>query len=898
MTAKGVTPANADQIIADGADRYADLAGDKRGRNRLAYCLTVCPDGFAFGNWTTFDNGGHSGKWHSRESVKAATPEERAEFKRRIKQAEADREARLKTQHEAKAKDAQAVWSKAGPASAEHPYLIRKGVKTHGARQQGDNLILQGVVDGKIWTYQSIDAEGEKLFFSGGRKKGCYYPITTKDESKAVILICEGFATAASIREAVNLPVIAAFDAGNLLPVALEMRRKYPEAKILICADNDTTSYGGNVGRDKAEQAAVRVQGASIWPEFPDDNFTDTDFNDLHKLLGLEAVKIRIEGALSPQWHGAAGDLEQLTPALMQLPPPHDLPVSEPDYRDYSPDVEDTEEIPGDFGLPFKILGYNNGDFYYYPFGEKQILALSASAHTLNNIMRLCGGMDKLQGYFGGMNVSMNQMVTKATDAFFQTATKRGVFVEAESVRGVGAWLDAGRVVLHCGDVLYCDGKKTDMNKFLSGGYTYVASQKLMTPTQNPLTSKEANRLRDICEAVTWENKLSGSLLAGWLVIAPLCGVLAWRPHIWITGEAESGKSTVMKKIIRPVLGKMALERDGGTSEPDIREKMGYSARPLFLDEAEKSADGKSYVMESVIELARKASSGAIIGKFGQRPFKAQFTACFSSIRPPVSQPADIGRISFLSIVKNKAVTAQDDYNALLAMIDEVITPDFSSRLLDRTLENLPTLLENIKVFTVAARTVLKAARAADQIGPMLAGLYLLSSTKKISVEDAEAWVRKHDWTSHTNIGAESDAVRLLRIIFTSVVKVTQTAGNMQSVTIGEMISASLYGMDGEGVIGKADAERTLRQHGIIAQHDGIYIANNSDELARLIAKSGFILGMGKWGAVLKDLDGVTKAEPKWFTPGDKQRASVIPLSYFSVESTPRHTEVDDEVLL
>ena len=71
--------------------------------------------------------------------------------------------------------------------------------------------------DGEIWSLQTIDADGGKLFMPGGRKRGCMFWI---GEPSDRIVIAEGFATGASIHEATGLPVAVAFDAGNLEPVA------------------------------------------------------------------------------------------------------------------------------------------------------------------------------------------------------------------------------------------------------------------------------------------------------------------------------------------------------------------------------------------------------------------------------------------------------------------------------------------------------------------------------------------------------------------------------------------------------------------------------------------------------------------------------------------------------
>ena len=880
MRSSGCAPANQDEIQPLGEDIYYRIDGDRKGK-RGVYILTIESDGFAHGNFRNFKTS-EKGSWHSGKLKKELTTEERASYAARIKAAEGIREQKRQEEYANKAIEARKFWAALLPATVIHPYLVKKSIQAHGSRVDGNGDLIIPILSGEnIISYQRIQEDGGKFYLAGGRKAGGYYIIPGAQPASDKILICEGFSTGASLHEATGLTVIVAFDAGNLLAVATQIRAKYPEAELVVCADNDR--FGSrNTGVLAAKAAADKVHGSVVVPEFPLDVSEEfTDFNDLHVLCGLAAVRDKV----LPSAEGTAQGIHVEASHSPDLQPLGG--VSDTEYLSmktdlYEPPAPKKKGGKGDFGLPFKALGYNNGKYYYFPFGGKQIVELTPTAHTLNNLLQLAT-LPEWERRYPDKGMTHSKMTLYAWNDLKALADERGIFDEAESVRGTGAWKDAGRVVLHCGDVIYCDGVKTNHSDFLSGGYTYVASPRLMSPSANPLSSHEANRLRTICESLTWENKLSGSLLAGWLVIAPICGILSWRPHIWLCGLPGSGKSTAMNKIIKPTLGKMHLRVDGGSTEAYIRDKMGYSARPLVVDEAEKGADGKTTTMEAVVELARKASTdeGSVIGKFGQRPFKAQFMACFSSVNPPVSHAADIGRISFLAIKQSLSPTAMEDYNKLLSEIEEVITPDFPARLLDRTLENLPTLLENIKVFTVAARTILGAARAADQIGPMLAGLYLLSSTKAVSKADAEAWVAKHDWTFHTNIGAETDPQKLLRLIFASMIRVTPKIGREQTITIGELIEIALRGMNPDYDISRDDACRALRQFSIVVDITGIYIGNESDPLDKLISKTGFILGMGKWGRVLKNIEGVTAVDKKYFHTSNRQRATCIPLSMF-----------------
>jgi putative DNA primase/helicase len=203
---------------------------------------------------------------------------------------------RLKQQEKA-SKRAFAKFINAKEASPEQAYLAKKGVPAIGVREdEHGNLLLPGYdTSGHIHTLQTISLEG-KQFEAGSRKQGTFFPIDPEGRlGEEAILIAEGYATAASVHLATGKPVVAAFDAGNLEPVALALREKFSDTPIIILADNDH-QLSTNVGVEKATAAAKAVQGHVIVPSFSKKEVAKglTDFNDLHVNLGSEYVRIQL----------------------------------------------------------------------------------------------------------------------------------------------------------------------------------------------------------------------------------------------------------------------------------------------------------------------------------------------------------------------------------------------------------------------------------------------------------------------------------------------------------------------------------------------------------------------------------------------------------------------------
>lgn len=205
--------------------------------------------------------------------------------------------------------DARALWDEASEAG-QSPYLMRKGVQAHGVRYLPDGTLIVPMRNeaGELHNLQRIalekptNGDPEKRFLPGGRKSGLWHLIGTADGA-LMLLLAEGYATAASIHEATGRPVAVAFDAGNLLHVAKALRASHPALPLLVCGDDDRGTEartGKNPGRDKAVAAARSAHTAEapagvVFPEgLPEGG---TDFNDLATHAGLDAVRALIERA-------------------------------------------------------------------------------------------------------------------------------------------------------------------------------------------------------------------------------------------------------------------------------------------------------------------------------------------------------------------------------------------------------------------------------------------------------------------------------------------------------------------------------------------------------------------------------------------------------------------------
>lgn len=215
----------------------------------------------------------------------------------RREQLEADRQQREQERQQQAAEDAEQrratftrlyAGMRQNVTQGESDYLQSKGLTGFNYPVMSDGSLLLPLVDesGAVVAAQTITPQGEKRLLTGSAKRGAYHAVNAPGQPQKVI-IAEGLATTLSTHlMRPDALTVCAIDAGNLLPVAEVMRRKYPEAKITIAADNDYHDDQPNTGKEAAEKAALSVAG---WVSLPPTGYK-ADWNDYHQQHGLEAA--------------------------------------------------------------------------------------------------------------------------------------------------------------------------------------------------------------------------------------------------------------------------------------------------------------------------------------------------------------------------------------------------------------------------------------------------------------------------------------------------------------------------------------------------------------------------------------------------------------------------------
>jgi putative DNA primase/helicase len=280
------------QIVADGKLRHFKVEGD-HAQNSCYVLYAGPPAAGTFGCW--------------KRDIKQTWCERNGSLSQAewqcVRKRWQDAGKKLKAEIAARRKKARkvAAWilNRSRPALTLHRYLFRKGVKVFGTLREYRRSLVLPLRDknDELHSLQFINRDGTKKFLSGGRVSGCFF--TLADKTDGPLVVCEGYATGASIHQATDHAVICAMNSGNLLEVAKAARELWPHREIVVAADNDQFT-DGNPGLTKATAAAKAIRAKLAVPQFSDFANKPTDFNDLAIAEGLDAVRERVGSAQVP----------------------------------------------------------------------------------------------------------------------------------------------------------------------------------------------------------------------------------------------------------------------------------------------------------------------------------------------------------------------------------------------------------------------------------------------------------------------------------------------------------------------------------------------------------------------------------------------------------------------
>ena len=627
-----------------------------------------------------------------------------------------------------------------------------------------------------------------------------------------------------------------------------------------------TTWAGGSSAMHKTDFSPLKGKTVVIWP--------DADAPGQRALASLVHILSGIAGAVLvvpiPDGMPEGWDAADTTPAEISrlVADASPLPEDEPD-RDCFDEQDDMRYTDRIQEMPFRLLGMDDGVMRYMPDNGQHIVSIPPCGHSKLNLMQLAP-LQTWESVFPGKSAADWEAAANSLIQFSQSMPK----FDPRSIRGRGCWIDGDDVIYHAGNKIAVNGVIGPIQAYNSPTRAiYEGGLSISIDTGDISRNAESAKIIELCDALPFDQPLLGKMLAGWMALAPICGALSWRPHIWVTGASGSGKSWITGNIIFPLAGKSAIYVKGNTSEAGIRGRIGCDALPVLFDEAEAENQRSIPRMDGVMELARQSSSedggGIVKGtqNGGSVTYMVRSMFCFASIGVAAVKKADTSRISVLSLRKDNNPAQFDAVKALWRAT--AASPAYCSRFRARAVRNAMTTRANAEVFCEAATAFTGDKRSADQVGTLLAGAFSLTSTKPISVAAATAWLEKQDWSGFKVDAVDSDENQCLAHLLSCMVRVEKQYGT-ESITLDEAIERARMGPS------PSPEELALQRMGIKIATDSVTVSNTHQGLERAFSDTPW--AGSKWkGQLLRVPGALQERNPVRFGPSVVQRAVKIP---------------------
>lgn len=561
---------------------------------------------------------------------------------------------------------------------------------------------------------------------------------------------------------------------------------------------------GGSSATWQCDVAPLKGRAIILWPDADTPGIRAAiDLRGRFEKLGIQKIRILTPpDQVEKGWDAADAEKEGRAPAdLMKiLTRPHE---QGPDYfrreLDHSKARAENQDradsgataAPPTSAIEQQVvpLGFDEHQVYYYlPRDTGIVTKIEGVKHSKASLHPLAP-LDWFEQCFPAkQGVSW----LNAADALISLCKRRGIF-RPSIIRGRGAWVENGKPVIHLGNRLLIEGKMVPLAEHQSR-HVYTRRFECHLSSLDPLPSSEAQKVLDVVKKLKWKRKIDGTLFAGFMAVAPISGMLRWRPHVWLTASAGAGKSWTVANIVVPLLGgeRRCLHVQGSTTEAFIRQSLDGDAWPVVFDEAEAKGQRARDRFQNILELVRAAStdnSGAIgkgsaAGRAEERVIRSSFL--LSAIYVNLSESADRSRITQVSLDKAEGQSREEW--AALRSAASAFTQEFADRLFMRTIAMFGVLKESIDIF---ARAIVDTKhgdqRFADQNGTLLAGAWILMKDMAPTKEQAEKIVGDQDWAEHQEDRGIDDPFRALEHLLGTVIRVENNRSQMTDRSVREL---------------------------------------------------------------------------------------------------------------
>lgn len=667
-----------------------------------------------------------------------------------------------------------------------------------------------------------------------------------------------------SVKE--NRPILGDYGMQKILIVEGETTRDAAE-RLVGDEYSVVTWVGGAQAATKTLWYKLKDKDIYIFPDADDQGHEAAhDIYNLVKAFAKTVRKINPPQNVKSGWDLADAEKEKWTKDLVKEYIGQNL-------TEFNIHDKDDSELGLDEYI--KFLGYNENSFYFMSRLEEAVHCFSTADLTKKNLARLAD-YTKWCDWFpetdkNGEAIYKKVDWDKAAFWLISKSQKVGRY-RPNQLRGRGCWRDGAKRVYNFGNRLLVDDKVTGILDYKSQ-YIYQARESFNIDLDKKLDPEGLQFLSYITKKFAWESPVYADLLIGWLMLAPICGFLDWRPHIWLAGAAGTGKTTILDRFVSVLLGRFCISAEQGTTEAGLRQVMKSDSLPVLMEEAESDSLTAKQVVERLISMARLASSNTKSAIFkgtahgDAQEFSVNGMYMFVSIAPSLKNKADRDRVSVLSL-RGRGTTEWEELEQYLVELEE--DEDISDKWFNYAYANAAIISANARTFSNVIATD-HGKRFGDQYGALLAGRAMIDSVKMYSPDEAKEWLKDFNLAPFYASTEETQERDVLSSILQSFIHI-EFDNQRRELSIGECLEIMADPMKtGRDVIGSK-----LLNYGIKVEDSRVLFAHNSVQMEKLIGP----VKSTSWNDLLSRIEGAERIpNPIWFGGGvGKRRAVSLPL--------------------
>lgn len=557
----------------------------------------------------------------------------------------------------------------------------------------------------------------------------------------------------------------------------------------------------------------------------------------------------------------------------------------------------------------FKCLGYLDVVSYFLSYESGQVVAINPAQMKWNYLYHLAPAAfwgDHFPGP-ADRNGIVRTDWEAAVDALIRATNRTGQF-DPEAQVGLGTWDDGGNMVFNSGRGLWVEGKGPLRIDEHVGRKNYIVSRHCEMPDfDNPFpeNAPEILELLKIIRAIHWApegRNVSIMNMFGWLAIGPICGVLPWRPHLYLSGERGVGKSWIINNIINKIFGNYGANVKADSTESGLRNILNGNAFPLIFDEAEGETQEDRQRMAKIIRLARHSATPGesfvaqgVSGGGGQRQYAIKSTFLMCSITPQLTASADFTRFGRAHVMGG--LSHYDFIELLLGPAERLLTREFSRRFMARMVIRSSAMKKVSQMMYQGLAAYNMEQRLIDVYGTYLAGAWLL-----LRDDIPESGAAAMFWAQQTfnmvnelmsqvqEVSEDKDHIRLFQTILSSDVRVESLSMGARTYTVGELIELTLGRYMFEDGVPVNEALRALAKIGIRMGRKGepikegetadcLLIHKKSPQIEKILDKTPYAKS---YVDVMSQAKGVRKSDKVVRFDGTSSRVLVIPLENLS----------------